>query len=840
MQIKSFGLLNIFKRKSLGLIDDPPVLFIFKSGKNKTPIKYSDVYDIKYHASFLFAKIVIVLNNRPDIKLSFIPKISIDNFLNSLSDRLKSFCVLKLNDLGIDSLRSDYKTLMSKDGYVAYSDIFALKEKYVPLVDYCSYLVKSSMYKLFNDSNLSEKIKNIADFTFAAEIEKRNAEYIDSEKNKYKSLFIKAGGYELTDEQKDAVIALEDRNLLIAAAGSGKTETMLYKLKYVLKKNLCEPERILLLAFNRKVREELVKRAGLIGINLGKENIHTFHSFGYSVINKSEDEDNDISVTDENFANRFIRSYASVNKKFLDYYIEFITRYLYDLKESQNPYAEYNDLLERARYKKAVTGKDVRYGTIKGEYVKSYQEAVIANYLYVNCINYEYEKPYLSKNKKQIIANPDFYYPDVNLYHEHFAVDNNGKSVFGEEYIENMNKKIKLYKKDKIDFISTTSGMFFSGKLLGYLKKELIRRDVKFNPKSVSEINRDLSRIGENKLNDLLSSFLDHFKDKQLNFNDLKNKAKAVKFIYSRKRNLLFLKLFEELYNGYENELKSKSMIDYTDMIIKAAENINSGAFIPDYKLIMIDEFQDISDSKFNMVQAVLNKNKDAKLFAVGDDYQAINGFAGANIKYIYDFDKYFKSCGYGTKTNFLTKTFRCDKGIVDYSSEFIQKNPNQIKKSIIANTNSEDDAVVIVNYEKESDIFTDIEKYLKDEKNKTVYILNRKNGAYLKKELYALEIDRLKDEFKKQHITVLNDTIHGVKGLEADIVFLIYANKKNIPSENASDSILDLVSDTVNEYPFAEERRLYYVALTRAKEKVIIYTNKKYESSFLKEDNTI
>ena len=453
-------------------------------------------------ATNIFSKIFIILNDLSNIKFSFVPKFSVDNFLCSLSSKLKSLCLLKLNDLGIENLRSDYKDLMSQDRYIAYSDISALKEKYGSLVNYCSYLVKSSMFntnKLLEDADLSQKIKNIAEFRFTEEIEKRNAKYIESEKNKYKSFFINAKGNELTEEQKNAIITLEDRNLLIAAAGSGKTETMLYKLKYVLEKGLYGPEQILLLAFNKKVRTELIERAKLIGINLDKKNIHTFHSFGFSVINKSENksENNTVRVADENFMTRFIRSYIPANKKLLDLYIEFVTRYLSDLKETQNPYAEYNDMLERNRHKKAVTGKDVPYRTIKGEYVKSYQEAVIANYLYVNGINYEYEKPYLSRNKKQVIANPDFYYPDINLYHEHFAVDNSGKSVFGEEYIENMNKKIKLYKKDKINFISTTSGMFFSGKLLSYLKKELIKRGLKLNPKSIFEINKDLSRIEE-------------------------------------------------------------------------------------------------------------------------------------------------------------------------------------------------------------------------------------------------------------------------------------------------------------------------------------------------------
>ena len=182
------------------------------------------------------------------------------------------------------------------------------------------------MYELFDDAGLSQKIKNIAEFKFAEEIKKRNAKYLESEKNKYKNLFVNAKGNELTEKHKNAIITLEDRNLLIAAAGSGKTETMLYKLKYVLKKGLYEPEQILLLAFNKKVREELIKRAGLIGTDLGKGNIHTFNSFGLSVINKSGN--NPVSVADENFANRFIRfirKYASVNKKFFGYYVEFVT-----------------------------------------------------------------------------------------------------------------------------------------------------------------------------------------------------------------------------------------------------------------------------------------------------------------------------------------------------------------------------------------------------------------------------------------------------------------------------------------------------------------------------------
>jgi DNA helicase-4 len=826
--LKPFILANIFKYQKLTTTDNPSIFLEYRQFHQNISISQSDIYIVKYNLFKIFAELIIVLEDKKQIRLSFLNKPKALSFINLFSDKLKIAYSLKLDKLGAGGLIKDFKFLFNSDKYIAYSDIISLKNKYDPLVKFCSDLITSGCDVLIDDDKFIDKIKKIADFSYEEQIKKRNEKYINKEKELYKDLFVNKKGQNLTDEQIKAVITLEDRNILIAAAGSGKTETLIFKLKYILEKGLYKPDNILLLTFNASVREELKKRIKALNIGLdAKKNIHTFNSFGYNVMIAADKKKKE--VVDVNYFSFVVNNIIFYNKKYMNLYIEFITYYLRD-EGNNDPYNEYFDTLANTRNRSRTTHKTSAYKTIKGDMVKSYQEAVISNYLYIHGVNFEYEKPYISKKGKQVI--PDFYYPDLDLYHEHFAIDVNGKSNFGEEYVENMNKKIKMFKKEKAAFIQTTSAMFYSDTLLPYLEKELKSKGVKFNVKSINEIRKDLDKIQEDRFYKIIASFLSIVKDKQLDVKKLITKAGGDETNkYKRKRNLLFLKIFDYIYKEYEKKIKIENKIDYTDMLTHGAEYINNG-YNPDIKLILIDEFQDISDSKMNLVNSVLSKNKDAKLFAVGDDYQAINGFSGANIKYIYDFEKDFKTDEYGVDINQLTKTFRCNQGIVNYSSDFIQKNPKQIKKAIVSDNKITVDTVVFRTYTDDSDMFKQLDSDIKNFNHKEIFILNRMNGKFLQNNDYKLYMKNVK-KFSDTN-RIIDNTIHGAKGLECDIVFLIMANKNILPSNISNDSILALITDIIDEYPNAEERRLFYTALTRAKERVYIYSKENQQSKFV------
>ena len=812
-------------------------IIFYKQNKKPSEISPAIINRLRSENTFFIFKKLIMETDSEKIILNFLTEKKIESFLIKIVSLIDAAIRKNIKEKR-DKLDKDIETLFEdKDKYIARTDLGYLMHKYSALRGYCKSVLNEKTAKYLSADTL-KKLKETADFSFKT-VDEWNEKYIEKDQRKYKDFFVNGKGRSLTDEQTKAIITLEDRNLLIAAAGSGKTETLLQKLKYLIEKNIYEPEEIITLSFNKNVRKELIERARTNGININEENIHTFHSLGYKVIEKAEGQKP--NVANENFADRYIDQISTGNQRFWNAYLEFVTHYIHDFKDRRDPYEEYADAIQNKRRKSGFTGKGDRYKTIKGETVKSYQEAVIANFLYINGVNYIYEKPFYSKNGRYILANPDFYYPDIKLYHEHYAVDENGVSVFGGEYVENMFKKRNMYREQKVKCIETTSGMFYSGKLLSYLEKELLKRGCEFNRKSIAEINKDLGRIRENKLKELIKNFLANVKNKNLNLKDLKLKAEVEKDRYKRERNLSFLKLFSIFYEYYEKELKDKNLMDYDDMLIKGAEYIEKGIHIPQCEFIAVDEFQDISFSKIRLVDALLKKNPKAKLFAVGDDYQAINGFSGADVKYVYDFEKYFKTDEYGVKTDFLSKTFRCNKGITEYSSNFIQKNPKQIKKEIIPTENKTApyDTITIVNYENgEQDMFSGILDDLKNFSGKKIFILNRNHNYYNKIEQYSYNLNRIIKNIESKGNKVIADTIHGAKGLESDIVCIIHAEEGVLPSLTKNDSIMDLVSDTINEIPFAEERRLFYVALTRAKEKVFIYADKESKSSFLSEED--
>ena len=280
--------------------------------------------------------------------------------------------------------------------------------------------------------------------------------------------------------------------------------------------------------------------------------------------------------------------------------------------------------------------------------------------------------------------------------------------------------------------------------------------------------------------------------------------------------------------------MDQKKEIDFEDQINLASKYISERKILLPWKYILVDEFQDISQDRKRFIQSILSQNDSMKLFAVGDDWQSIYRFSGADINVMTNFQSHFGI----TSQNNLTNTFRSYQGIVDVASNFIQKNSNQIKKHIKSQKDIRSNQVVIREYSNElkqekilSLELDRINKIARDKKTKlSVFILARYNHDLPEnKNKYIKNFDLLNIQFK---------SIHASKGLEADYVMVLNLNndKYGFPSLLEDDPLISLIMPKAETYPYAEERRLFYVALTRAKRGVFLFYKKYYASKFIKE----
>ena len=379
--------------------------------------------------------------------------------------------------------------------------------------------------------------------------------------------------------------------------------------------------------------------------------------------------------------------------------------------------------------------------------------------------------------------------------------------------------------------IETYSYQVHDGTIFEKLKTQLLKHGVKFKPLKTKELNQ-LIKGAFNPSRDykLFMSFLRHFKANNCTFDDVRKVAGTSP---DKTRYVLFLEIFKMIFDAYQKKLKANNEIDFEDMINIACRYVEKNKYNPDYKYILVDEFQDISQDRKRMIIALL-KQKDRKLFAVGDDWQSIYRFSGADINIMTKFSQHFGTAVEGQ----LTKTYRCFQGIVDVASEFIQKNPNQLPKKLKAHEDQDNNQVFIVDYESNLEQHAQVkelickinQKAVRNNKVVSVFLLGRYNRLNPKALICEL------NEFK--NVKVSFKTIHSAKGLEADYVFLLNVEYgvSGFPSLISDDPILNMVIPEPESFLYAEERRLMYVAITRAKRAAFLFSNKKKQSIFIKE----
>jgi DNA helicase-4 len=494
--------------------------------------------------------------------------------------------------------------------------------------------------------------------------------------------------------------------------------------------------------------------------------------------------------------------------------------------------------------------------TLNNEFVKSKEETIIANFLFLNGIKYEYEKkyPFESDNLEYKSYCPDFYLTDYDIYLEHFGVTKDFKlpwlsPVEEEKYLDGIKWKRNIHAKHNTKLLETYSYYNSEGILLDKLTEILTVNGVKFQPRNFTDVFKTVYATKSNKYFSefikLCCTFITLFKSNNYKLEQI-NSIKEEYFSKSfndviEERTNLFVEIIKIILSEYQNYLKSNNAIDFSDMINEAAEKVENGCKIKDYKYVIVDEYQDISKSRFNFLKAIVDRTN-AKFFCVGDDWQSIYRFAGSDIALFTSFEKYFGP----TKILKIEKTYRNSQQLIDVASEFIMRNPMQLSKNLRSDKKL-NYPLVFWGY------FNDPKYVLQSAINKivedfgtesSILLLGRTNydiEIVKKTELFSTIFDNRKEILKYKQFPNLKIeflSVHKSKGLEADNVILLnFRNDKlGFPNQIADDKVLDLVLTNSEDYRFAEERRLFYVAITRTKNRTFVLTDIKNPSIFFKE----
>lgn len=762
------------------------------------------------------------------------------------------------------------------------------------------------------DEKFFEKFYNKPE-TFETDTKQANERYINQELKDNSDLFDDVDGKSLDSQQREAIVVDEDAVKVIAGAGSGKTFTIQGKVKYLTEKRDVDPSEILAISFSNASVDDLKERIA------EPIDIKTFHKVGKDILTQY----NQYSRPDTSALKRIIKRYltkkALKNEDISKKLIEFFSFYI-NVPPSEDDIKYEGDLLDWQEGVDFSTlkrrFKNKQRETLNNEIVRSYEELYIANFLFIYGIKYTYEKIYSYPNKnferefnkfKEFLFSfneeipdelknditkgllnltdifeeyeikdylPDFYLDDYNIYIEHFGLNRNcenhligGKS--SEEYVKEMEWKRKVHKKYGTTLIETFSYYQSENRLLTRLAEKLQAQGVEFNEIEYREVYRILL---ENKTIKewedfivLLKTFIELFKGNnydETKFKEFYDYVGGLKDSFSKDRTIAFLKIVEEIYNDYEAYLLKIKKIDFNDMINKASDCIVKNGLDLPYKYIIVDEYQDTSFTRYNLLRNICD-SIGAKIMVVGDDWQSIHSFSGCDVNIFTKFDNFFDVC----ETRYIEKTYRNSQQLIDASSNFVMKNPDQTRKEL-KSSKSLKYPIKLVNFDNDFDEILKFELIIKNIinqstfKNKKILILGRNN-----KDIFnLLKNFNVENEYGKRKFEILGDedklrrnkfvkivyrespdvnieyrTVHQSKGLECDNVILINLKnwKAGFPNKMVDDPVLNFVKRNGDSFSYAEERRLFYVALTRTKNNVYLLAPYFKSSVFVQELKT-
>lgn len=656
-------------------------------------------------------------------------------------------------------------------------------------------------------------------------------------------LILPVEGRNLDSQQMQCITKEAKNHLVLAGAGSGKTTTIVGYVKYLLKKGICCASDVLVLSFTNASAAEMSQR---LNKELGTPvPAITFHKLGLEIITSVQGKKPKIY---ESKFRQFVRQQLDVLVQDSAYLRKLCVYLTY---HGTNQKAEF-DFKTEEEYKAYLSFNPPV--TLKKETVKSYGELDIANFLTQNGIAYIYEKAYPVDTRTSEYGqyHPDFYLPDFDLYIEYFGINRQdevppyftGKNGMtpAETYMAGISWKRELHRDHGTRMIEVYAYEKLEEQLLPCLEKRLKEAGVTFFPLSPKELWNEISGNENQQLDriaDLFETVITLTKSNNCVLRDIRERNHGFRNLSSIDA---VLELIQPIFDSYQEQLCMNGEIDFNDMINLAAEYVQSGKFVHHYRYVVIDEYQDISQSRYRLLDS-MRRQKDYKLFCVGDDWQSIYRFSGSDIGFILNFEKYWGA----SEISRIETTYRFPPSLISVSGSFIMKNPEQKKKTLRSPvtdcgfsvgkiTGYTDDYAIEFLTEKLDDLPQNSSVLFLGRYRFDIHMLDRHQQFFYG---YNTAAKQTKVTYaKRSDLKITYMTVHGSKGLQADYVFLLNnkAYGMGFPSQISDAPILQILLDNCDHYPFAEERRLFYVAITRAKKKVWLVTVKDNESIFVKE----
>ena len=811
-------------------------------------------------------------------------------FLQKIFGRKKQTEVHKTKELiALFDLEHFMSSLMSGDHYVAKSEYLNILKENKGLVDWFAVLKSSGTMDDYCKKNSvnADQVSHILERyeKFEVLIDMQNDQYVDTQmrvQEKYLDSILKECDpkIRLDADQRKVVLTDEDYCLVVAGAGAGKTTTVAAKVKYLVEKQKVDPKQILIISFTNKAVNELKQR--IIGDLHIECPIATFHSTGNAVLHKNDPDKLNIVdasklyfVVQDYFRDTVLRNESAVNNLILFFASYFDAPYEgKDLNAFFNNIAKSNFTSMRSELddfkQQVIDARTKKTVTIQSEIMRSSQEVEIANFLYLNCIEYEYEPLY----QYDILFSRKPYTPDFRIvqgnriaYIEHFGITEDGRNdrYSPDElaaYKKAVNDKVLLHKQHGTKLIYTFSSYRDHRPLIDHLREQLEEAGFELQPRSNKEVMEKLVTSEENryirKLVTLIYRFITNFKTNGYTADEFNRMYHSTQNVRTR----LFLNICYDCYLEYEKYLKENQAVDFQDMINESARILREVKEMKQklqFRYIIVDEYQDISRQRFDLISA-LHEVTDAKIIAVGDDWQSIYAFSGSDITLFTNFEE---KMGYA-KLLKIVRTYRNSQEVIDIAGNFIQKNKSQIEKDLISPKHIEDPVIIYtydstrkdrdgdnrsgVNYAIAHAVEIALEQIIQYNKaegkpsNSTILLLGRFgfDGDLLEKSglfEYISRGNKIRSvKYPKLDITFM--TVHSSKGLGYDNVIVINGRNETygFPSKIENDPVLSLVIKEDLSIEYAEERRLFYVAMTRTKNRVFFIAPKQNPSEFLLE----